>query len=87
MCATSRYEDQCSQLQRGNSEVNCVRVQDSIECAQKLRNGTADFGIFTAESALQLAALDWADMAVVKELRHRDRIHCNYIYTFVCGFI
>lgn len=79
ICTTSRFETECSQLQRGNSEVTCVRVQDSIECAQKIRNDTADFGIFTAESSLQLASLNWADLTVVKELRHMDRMGCNVL--------
>ncbi|KAJ6648602.1 Transferrin [Pseudolycoriella hygida] len=74
LCTTSRFETECTQLQRGNSEVVCERVQDSIECAQKIRNGTADFGVFTAESSLQLASLGWSDLTVVKELRHMDRM-------------
>lgn len=77
LCTTSRFETECSQLQRGNSEVICERVQDSIECAQKIRNGTADFGVFTSESSLQLASLGWSDLTVVKELRHMDRMGCN----------
>lgn len=68
-------------LQRGNPDVACERVQDSIECAQKIRNGTADFGVFTAESSLQLASLGWSDLTVVKELRHMDRIRCNVLTT------
>lgn len=74
ICATSRFETECSQLQRGNSEVLCETVQDSIQCAQKIRNGTADFGVFTAESSLQLASLGWTDLTVIKELRHMDRM-------------
>lgn len=77
LCTSSRFEVQCEHLQRGNSEVICENVQDSIECAQKIRNGTADFGIFTAESSLQLASLGWSDLTVVKELRHMDRMGCN----------
>lgn len=73
MCTTSRFSDQCSQLQRGSSGVNCQRVQDGIECAQRLRNGTADFGIFGPETALLLASLKYDSLTVVKELRHRDR--------------
>ncbi|XP_037032135.1 transferrin-like [Bradysia coprophila] len=74
ICATSRFETECTQLQRGNSEVVCEPVQDSIQCAQKIRNGTADFGIFTAESSLQLASLGWPELTVIKELRHMDRM-------------
>lgn len=74
ICATARFEDQCSQLQRGNSDVNCQRVQDSIDCAQHMRNSTAEFGIFSAESALLLATLRWDGLTTLKELRHRDRM-------------
>lgn len=75
ICATARFEDQCSQLQRGNSYVNCQRVQDGIDCVQRLRNGTAEFGVFSAESALLLATLRWDGLTAVRELRHRDRLH------------
>ncbi|XP_055630432.1 transferrin-like [Toxorhynchites rutilus septentrionalis] len=73
ICATTRFAEQCLQLQRGNSEVVCVTVQDSIECAQRIRNGTADIGVFSAESMLQLATLAWDGITVVRELRHTDR--------------
>lgn len=43
--------------------------------------GTADFGVFTAESSLQLASLAWSDLTVVKELRHMDRMGCNVLTT------
>lgn len=46
---------------------------NSIECAQRIRNGTADMGIFSAESMLQLSTLAWGGITVVKELRHQER--------------
>lgn len=58
---------------RGHSEVRCVIVQDPIECAMRITNGTADFGLFSAESTLQLAVLDWPELVVTKELRHKSR--------------
>lgn len=73
ICASTKFSEQCLQLQRGNPEVVCVTVQDSIECAQRIRNGTADMGVFSAESMLQLATLAWDGITVVKELRHNDR--------------
>lgn len=79
MCTTSRFNDQCSQLQRGSSGVNCQRVQDGIECAQRLRNGTADFGMFGPETALLLASLKYDGLTVVKELRHHDRINGSFL--------
>ena len=78
VCTTGRFDDQCSQLQRGNSDVNCQRVQDSIECAQRIRNGTAEFGVFSAENALHLASLGWDGLTVVKEVRHRERLNCEF---------
>lgn len=73
ICTTGRFEDECAQLQRGNSDVLCIRVQDSIECAQRMMNGTADFGVFSAESALHVGTLAWPGLTVIKELRHRER--------------
>uniref|UniRef100_A0A1L8DJ83 Putative transferrin n=2 Tax=Nyssomyia neivai TaxID=330878 RepID=A0A1L8DJ83_9DIPT len=72
-CSSIRFAAECEQMDRGNSQVGCLRVQDSIECAQRMLNNTADFGIFSAESILQIGALGWDGMTVVKELRHSDR--------------
>lgn len=77
ICATSRFDYQCNQLQRGSSPVSCQLVQDSIECAHRLRNGTADFGVFSAETALLLATLKHDGLSVIKELRHSDRLTRN----------
>lgn len=74
ICATTRWVNECELMQRGSSEVMCHTVQDSIECAQAIRNGTADFGVFSAESALLIAQLGWDSLLVVKELRHNERI-------------
>ncbi|EAA12967.4 AGAP011453-PA [Anopheles gambiae str. PEST] len=73
VCAVARYTAECEQLQRGASEVVCVHVQDSVECAQRIRNGTADFGVFSAESVLLTASLDWEGLTVIKELRNAER--------------
>ncbi|XP_053668730.1 transferrin-like [Anopheles marshallii] len=73
VCAIARYTAECEQLQRGASEVVCVHVQDSVECAQRIRNGTADFGVFSAESVLLTASLDWEGLTVIKELRSSER--------------
>lgn len=48
-------------------------MQDSVECAQRIRNGTADFGVFSAEASLMMASLNWDGLTVVKELRHSER--------------
>ncbi|ETN66054.1 transferrin [Anopheles darlingi] len=73
VCALSRYISECEQLQRGQSDVICVPVQDSVECAQRIRNGTADFGVFSAESTLLVASLGWEGLTVIKEIRSAER--------------
>lgn len=73
VCAIARYTAECEQLQRGASEVICVPVQDSVECAQRIRNGTADFGVFSAESVVLASSLGWEGLTVVKELRNAER--------------
>ncbi|CRK97686.1 CLUMA_CG011066, isoform A [Clunio marinus] len=74
VCSSSRHIDECNQLQRGNSEVNCVFAQDAVECAHRIRNGTAEFGVLTAENAYLLGTLDWRDLTVIKEIRHIERL-------------
>lgn len=44
-----------------------------MECAKRIQNKTADFGVFSAESMLLLASLNWEDLTVVRELRSRER--------------
>lgn len=78
ICVTNGFEEQCDRLNRETQDVKCVRVQDSIECAKLLRNGSSGFGIFSAESTLLLAGLNYDGLTILKELRHRDRINCEY---------
>jgi hypothetical protein len=82
LCSYSKFEDECNKFHRGNSEVRCVRVQDSVECAQRLINNTADFGVISAESAYHLATVG-LDVTVIKELRHVDRSHELYDFQSV----
>lgn len=78
VCVSSGFEEICNRLARETQEIKCVRVQDSIECARLLRNGASGFGIFSAESTLLLAALNYDGLTVLKELRHRDRLNREY---------
>ncbi|XP_031637288.1 transferrin-like [Contarinia nasturtii] len=73
ICVSDRFEKQCNILERETKEIKCAKVQDSIECANLLRNRSSGFGIFSAESTLLLAALNYDDLTVLKELRHMDR--------------
>lgn len=83
-CATSReINTECENLQRGNSDIICQYVQDSIECAKRIQNKTADFGVFSAESMVLLGSLNWSDLSVVRELRNRDRRQKEYDFESV----
>nr|CAD7599118.1 unnamed protein product [Timema genevievae] len=42
----------CVILESGDSNIRCVQVTDSVECALKLQSGEVDVGVFTAEEAL-----------------------------------
>lgn len=70
-------------IYRGNSEVNCIMVQDAVECAQRISNGTAELGIFTAENAFHLATMRWEGLVVIKELRHTSRTRENFDFQAV----
>ena len=61
----------------------CAQVQDSIECAQRIMNGTAEFGVFTAENAFHIGVLGWEGLTVIKEVRHSERIRENFDYQSV----
>lgn len=78
ICITSGFEKECEQLDKESPEVECLRVQDSVECAKILRGGTVGFGIFSAESMVLLAALNYSELNVLKELRHLDRLNRKY---------
>lgn len=81
---TRAFETQCAKLALETEEVRCVRVQDSIECANLLNNGSSGFGVFSAESALLLATMHYDGLTVLKELRHRDRLNCKHSFpTFI----
>lgn len=62
-------------MDKESPQIECVRVQDSVECAKMLRGGTAGFGIFSAETMVLMAALNYTDLNVLMELKHRDRLN------------
>lgn len=73
-CATSSIsENTCIALQRGESQVSCVRVEDSSECAIRINRGEADFGVFTAEEALLAYQFYPADTRVIAQLKNKER--------------
>lgn len=58
-------------------------VQDAVECAQRIQNGTADFGVLTAENAFHIASMRWQSLVVIKELRHTERARNPYDFQSV----
>ncbi|XP_063216183.1 transferrin-like [Bacillus rossius redtenbacheri] len=58
----------CVVLESGESSVRCVEVTDSVDCAQKIQSGRADFGVFTAEEALLASKFVNSDTQVLLEL-------------------
>ncbi|XP_046431540.1 transferrin-like [Neodiprion pinetum] len=76
LCATSAINPvTCVSLQRGESQVSCVIVEDSSECAIKLNRGEVDFGIFTAEEALLAYNFYPSDSQVIAQLKHPERVN------------
>lgn len=70
-------DDACYALQRGESKVLCLRVTDSAECAIRLAQGTADFGVFNAEELLLTYQFYPLDILPIFQLRHKDRQEGN----------
>lgn len=58
-------------------------MQDAVECAQRIINGTADFGVFSAENAFHIASMRWQGITVIKELRHSSRSREPFDYQSV----
>lgn len=72
----------CIALQRGDSEVSCLHVADSAECAIRLDEGEADFGIFNAEELLLAYQFYPHSIQPIFQLRHKERLAGNRkIYT------
>jgi len=66
-------ESSCIAVQRGNSEVSCLSVSDSSECAIRLAEGKADFGVFNAEELLLINQFYPSDIEPIIQLRHRTK--------------
>lgn len=73
----------CLALQKGNSQVSCVLVEDSVDCAIKIQNGEADFGLFTAEEALLVFNFINQDVEVIGQLRHREKLNESFAFQTV----
>lgn len=78
ICApVGENSDACYALQRGDSEVSCLHVADSAECAIRLDEGEADFGIFNAEELLLANQFYPSSIQPILQLRHRERQEGN----------
>ncbi|EFN77822.1 Transferrin [Harpegnathos saltator] len=66
-------DNACFALQRGDSEVSCFRVADSADCAIRLAQGEADFGVFNAEELLLAYPFYQNNIVPIQQLRHRDK--------------
>lgn len=60
-------------LERGDSKVKCETVKDPSECAIKLAEGKADFGIFTADELLLANNFYPTGLQVIGEIRNKDK--------------
>uniref|UniRef100_A0A1B6HWX7 Transferrin n=1 Tax=Homalodisca liturata TaxID=320908 RepID=A0A1B6HWX7_9HEMI len=75
LCVTNRVNvlNRCQTVKRGDSQVECVPVADSVDCALKMQQGDADFGVFTAEEALLASDFIDKSVRVVADIRHVER--------------
>jgi hypothetical protein len=80
-------EPACLALQRGDSEVSCLRVADSAECAIRIAEGEADFGVFNAEELLLINQFYPSptinSIQPILQLRHKDRQEEEYEFQTV----
>lgn len=70
-------DDACYALQRGESKISCLRVTDNAECAIRLAQGAADFGIFNADELLLTYQFYPLDILPIFQLRHKDKQEGN----------
>ncbi|XP_059470272.1 lactotransferrin-like [Neocloeon triangulifer] len=73
---------ECQNLNRPGSGVKCVPVLDSTDCALRIQNRTADFGMFKAEEAI-LASHFLESVAVIGDIRHEERTEDEFSFTAV----
>uniref|UniRef100_A0A224XKM5 Putative transferrin-like protein n=1 Tax=Panstrongylus lignarius TaxID=156445 RepID=A0A224XKM5_9HEMI len=62
----------CKSIEIGNSEVRCVRVGDSVDCALKMHSGDADFALLSPEEAVLLSKENNADIQLLGEVKEKS---------------
>lgn len=73
---------QCINLEQGNSKFKCENVLDSADCALKLANNRADFGIFNSQELLLMHQFYKTDLKVIAQIRHKDKKNGTLRKTF-----
>ncbi|KAK9497960.1 hypothetical protein O3M35_003855 [Rhynocoris fuscipes] len=75
LCAFPTMEyHHCKSIEVGNSNVSCVKVIDSVDCAIKLREGKVDFALFSPEESVLLAKDTNTDLKVIGEVRDKFKV-------------
>ncbi|KAF4519050.1 hypothetical protein B566_EDAN001636 [Ephemera danica] len=87
LCVPFEKVTDCANVERGDSEVKCVKVVDSTDCALKLIRGEVDFGKYSAEQAIVASYFfltDGPNKAVtIGETRNEERLHDEFAFTAV----
>lgn len=76
LCVTTDKvtESDCYAVSRQDSEVQCLHVSDSAECAIRLTEGKADFAVFNAEELLLAHKFGpFHSLVPILQLRHKDK--------------
>lgn len=76
-------------LKKACAQINIV-IDFSVDCALKLQQGLADFGVFTAEEALLASKFIDKSVQVIADIRHNERrkgdlsLFCNNVKVSCC---
>ncbi|KAK0081042.1 hypothetical protein PV325_012898 [Microctonus aethiopoides] len=70
-------------LTKGNSQISCVPVTDSADCAIKINENKADFGIFNAEELLLAYQFYPDSLLPIIQLKHEDKINEEFEFRTV----
>uniref|UniRef100_A0A0A9XS57 Transferrin n=1 Tax=Lygus hesperus TaxID=30085 RepID=A0A0A9XS57_LYGHE len=74
LCAFPEMDNvSCDRVEEGNSNVTCVRVTDSVDCSDKLKNGQADFAVYTGDEAVLAGKFVSDYVNIIGEARYKKR--------------
>ncbi|XP_015174181.1 PREDICTED: transferrin-like [Polistes dominula] len=84
LCTTTHtISEACQSIERGDSEVECLHVSDSAECALRLASGDADFGLFDTDALLLSYQFYHTEIVPIFELRHKDKTQQSFAFKSV----